>query len=169
MASWSESELERSITLPALSSGTATSAYSRPPCLTRARTVRTPSAASSAVESFSMSTPVPAAESPRASNVRLPGSPPTEKITTREFETKSDVLTKSAILRLAWATGGRVADRERLGVALHLVELRLHEPALERRDDDDVRGEEGAADDPEQRQRQLDADAAGDAHPSRKR
>ena len=64
---------------------------------------------------------------------------------------------------------GGVVDRQRLGVALLLVELRGDETPLERGDDDRVRREQGAADDPEQRQRELDADAAGDAHPSRKR
>ena len=63
----------------------------------------------------------------------------------------------------------REVDRQDLRVGLLLIELGLDEAALERGHDDRVRGEERATDDDEQRQRQLDADAAGDGHPSRKR
>ena len=59
--------------------------------------------------------------------------------------------------------------RKDLCIALLLIELGLDEAALEGGNDDRVGGEEGATDDDEQRERQLDADAAGDVHPSRKR
>ncbi len=54
-----------------------------------------------------------------------------------------------------------------LGVALELVERRVDEPLLERRDDDQVRDRERARHDREQREREPEADAAD--HRSRKR
>ncbi len=61
------------------------------------------------------------------------------------------------------------APGDRVRVRLELLELGVDQVALERGHDDRVRGEQGAADDADERQRQLDADATGEPHPSRKR
>ena len=83
--------------------------------------------------------------------------------TARAFETKSTRRRRSlARLRLFCAWRG-VVDRERRRRRVSSwSSFGVHEPPLERGDDDRVRREQRAADDPEQRQRQLDADAAGE-------
>ena len=82
-----------------------------------------------------------------------------------EIGTVDEIVEPKLVLRLA----GGIDDREGLRVALLLVELCRDEPPFERGHDNRIRRQESAADDREQSQRQLDADAPGDAHPSRKR
>ena len=149
---------------------TATSAYSRPSCTMRARTVPALFAASSAVGIASRSRSRPTADESARELQHLGSAGIARRRRRRRVRSRrSRRRRRSRRAAACSAPEARVVDGQRLGVALQLIELRVDEPLLERRDHDRVGREERAADDAEQRQRQLDADAARDAHPSRKR
>jgi hypothetical protein len=82
---------------------------------------------------------------------------------------EAPLVDEVAELRVVLRLQRGVVDCECRRVPLQLVELRRNKAPLQRRHHDRVRDEQRATDDSEQRQRQLDADAAGDRHPSRKR
>ena len=77
--------------------------------------------------------------------------------TTREFVSSAHVST--VLCQRNWIRRQRPWQAARR--LLELVETRIHEPLLERRDDDQVRGAERGRDDADERERDPDADPPG--------